>query len=305
MDVLARSHHLSIEDAARRARYAFLRRVAAEAGAERICVGHTADDQVETLVMHWLRGSGLRGLAGMPARNGDIARPLLCIRHSDTLAYCAERGWTPVQDETNNESRYHRNRIRHELLPYLERYNPNLRQTLLRNAELLAGDEAYLSQECDRAYDGVCLEQSAGSVVFDLAGMRELATALARMVIRRGVEHLAAESTGQLLEAKHIFQIEQLLHSSHTGARLNLPANLVAELRQESLALWKGPAAIPQPDLADFASPVPLPVPGECQLPALGWRLRASLQDRSALMAPLEIPVSGEDDESAQEDGTC
>ncbi len=280
-DVAARSRadHLSIEDAARRARYAFLRRVAARVEAQRICVGHTADDQVETLVMHWLRGSGLRGLSGMSAVSDDIARPLLCIGHSDTLAYCRDRGWTPRQDETNDEIRFHRNRIRHELLPYLERYNPNLRQTLLRNAELLAGDEAYLSQETDRIYSKVCLEQGTSSVVFNLSALRELAPALARMAIRRAAQYLSSGKPGQWLEAKHVFQIEQLLTSGHAGAQLCLPANLVAERSRTTLELRKEPPAAHRPHVDHLAYEVLLPVPGECALPALGWRLHASLED--------------------------
>jgi tRNA(Ile)-lysidine synthase len=273
---LARTDRLSLEDAARRARYAFLRRIAADVGADRICLGHTADDQVETVIMHWLRGSGLRGLCGMPASSGDISRPLLCIRHSDALAYCLQRGWTPAHDETNDDVRYQRNRIRHELLPYLERYNPNLRQTLLRNSELLAGDEAFLRQEADRAYEAVCSTQSDDSVVLDLIGLRRLPPALSRMVIRRGAEYLARSTSGQILLGKHIFQLEQLLVSSSAGAQLHLPAHLVAELRPAALVLRKRPAGdqrrVP-------ASPVQLPVPGECVLPALGWRLRTSLLD--------------------------
>jgi tRNA(Ile)-lysidine synthase len=279
IDTLERAHtdRLSLEDAARRARYAFLRRVAKDVGANRICLGHTADDQVETIVMHWLRGSGLRGLCGMPASSEDIARPLLCIRHSDTLAYCLARGWTPAHDETNDDLRHHRNRIRHELLPVLERYNPNLRQTLLRNSELLAGDEAFLQQETERAYQAVCSAQSDESVVLDLLALRRLPPALSRMVIRRGAEYLARSTSGQVLLAKHIFQLEQLTASANYGAQLHLPAHLAAELRTAALVLRKRPYGDQRPAPV---IPVQLPVPGECVLPALGWRLRTSLLDR-------------------------
>jgi tRNA(Ile)-lysidine synthase len=274
---LAHTDRLSLEDAARRARYAFLRRVAESVGADRICLGHTADDQVETIVMHWLRGSGLRGLCGMPASSGEITRPLLCIRHSDALAYCLARGWTPAHDETNDDLRYHRNRIRHELLPYLERYNPNLRQTLLRNSELLSGDEAFLRQESDRAYQAVCSAQSDDLVVLDLPSLRRLPLALSRMVIRRGIEYLARSTSGQVLLAKHIFQLEQLFVSASYGARLHLPAHLAAELQADALVLRKRPDGGQRPVPAILEQ---LPVPGECVLPALGWRLRTSLLDR-------------------------
>lgn len=278
---LARSLHRSLEDAARQARYAFLRRIALQSEADCICVGHTADDQVETMVMHWLRGSGLRGLVGMSPLREGIARPLLCIRHADTLDYCRERGWQPCQDETNDEIRYYRNRIRHELLPYLESYNPNLRQTLLRNAELLAGDEAYLRQESDHAYGAACLLQSATTVVLDLPALRKLAPALAHLVIRRAAVRLDAENGEGLLEAKHIFDIEKLFQSKHTGARLSLPSGLVAELGYSTLAFRKESSAAPQPDFAPPTSRLPLPVPGERLVPELGWRFRTTVSDVS------------------------
>ncbi len=94
---LAKQERRSLEDAARSARYAFLRKVAVEVGAERICVGHTRDDQAETIVLHFLRGAGLSGLAGMAPLTGDIARPLLDLTHADTLAYCAARGWAATR----------------------------------------------------------------------------------------------------------------------------------------------------------------------------------------------------------------
>jgi tRNA(Ile)-lysidine synthase len=95
VDELARSERRSVEDAARRARYAFLRRVACQENAECVCTGHTRDDQAETIIHHFVRGSGLAGLAGIAWLERDLARPLLDLTHAETLAYCAERGWQP------------------------------------------------------------------------------------------------------------------------------------------------------------------------------------------------------------------
>src|SRR5690242_14200760 len=144
---------VSIEDWARRARYAFLRRVAAEHEAERIVTGHTRDDQAETILLHWLRGSGLAGLRGMAPLRGDIARPLLDVTHAQTVAYCAAMGWQPREDSSNADPRFLRNRIRHELLPLLATYNPGIRDLLVRNGELLADDEAYLEAQTQVAWN--------------------------------------------------------------------------------------------------------------------------------------------------------
>jgi len=159
---LARDERLSLEDAARRLRYAFLRRVAAEVGAARICLGHTRDDQAETITLNWLRGAGLSGLSGMRPVEGDLVRPLLDVTHAETRAYCAAQGWQPCEDPTNTDPRYLRNRIRQVLLPALDAYNPNLRQTLARNADLIAEDERYLDAQTDAAWAATVPPPSLG-----------------------------------------------------------------------------------------------------------------------------------------------
>jgi tRNA(Ile)-lysidine synthase len=291
---MARAQHRSVEDAGRRARYAFLRRVAARTAASCICTGHTADDQAETIVMHWLRGSGASGLSGMKAISGDIARPLLCIAHADTLAYCHQRDWTPRHDPTNEDTHYHRNRVRHELLPYLERYNPNLRETLVRNAALLASDEAYLEKEADRVYTTVCREETEEAVVFgldELTALYQRAPALARRVVRRGARHLVSGEGDFTLEAEHIFQIERQLTAGETGTRLSLPASLVAERGYTTFLLKRMLVADPLPVHIDE---ILLPVPGECAIPTLGWRLRARVTDSRELGAVVSVPVEEE-----------
>ncbi len=107
---LARAEKRSLEDAARVARYRFLREVAR---GRPIAVAHHADDQVETLLLHWLRGSGLSGLVGMPPRQQDIIRPLLEITRAEIMAYCWEHQITPLEDHSNNDPRFLRNRLRH------------------------------------------------------------------------------------------------------------------------------------------------------------------------------------------------
>ena len=105
---LARAEKRSLEDAARVARYRFLREVA---GGQRIAVAHHANDQVETLLLHWVRGSGLAGLVGMPPRQQDIIRPLLETTRAETVAYCQEHDIIPLEDHSNSDPRFLRNRI--------------------------------------------------------------------------------------------------------------------------------------------------------------------------------------------------
>ncbi|MDQ2831151.1 MAG: tRNA lysidine(34) synthetase TilS, partial [Chloroflexota bacterium] len=137
---LARRERLSIETAARAARYGFLRAVAAQTGTRIISTGHTRDDQAETVLMSLARGGGLNGLAGMAPRRTDIARPLLEIGHAEALAYCAARGLTPREDESNRSPLYRRNRMRHEVLPVLDQIYPGAGANIARAARLLAAD---------------------------------------------------------------------------------------------------------------------------------------------------------------------
>jgi len=124
---LAQKEHRSLEDAARVARYRFLREVA---HGQPIAVAHHADDQVETLLLHWMRGSGLAGMVGMLPRQQDILRPLLEVGHADTVAYCRQHAIVPVEDFCDSDSRFLRNRIRHEFSPLLQWLHPGREEGL-------------------------------------------------------------------------------------------------------------------------------------------------------------------------------
>jgi len=293
VDVLAvaRQERRSLEDAARRARYAFLRRVAAEVGAARICTGHTCDDQAETLLLHLVRGSGLAGLAGMAPLSGDVARPLLMVTREQTEAYCAAHGWTPREDPSNVDPRFLRNRIRHELLPVLERVNPNLRETLARNAALIAADERYLEQQTDGAWSAVARPTALQTVELDRAATRAQPPALRHRVFRRAARLVAGTEpmAEHVLEARHIELLDGLLARGTTGSALDLPGGLRASLTYDTLAFARSPqpaspgGSLPVgvPEVDDAQDRV-LPVPGAVELPGAGWRVRAWHLDRPA-----------------------
>ena len=139
----------SIEAAARRCRYAFLKSAKDSLQYDCIVTAHHADDQAETVLLHLLRGSGGKGLCGMQPRSGDLARPLLGVTHEMLLRFLEERGQAYCTDETNADLRYTRNRIREELLPAMEDYNPRVREAVCAMAELLSEDEAYLSEQAE------------------------------------------------------------------------------------------------------------------------------------------------------------
>ena len=270
---LARTDRRSLEEAGRNARYAFLRRALDERQAERICVGHTSDDQLETLVMNWLRGSGLAGLSGMAALTGDIARPLLGVTHAQTCAYCAARGWQPRADASNEDLRFRRNRVRAELIPALRQYNPNLRETLVRNAALLADDDEFLAASANTAWSEFARRDS-DTVSFAVESLRGTPPAIRHRLLQRACAHLAGQ--GQSLEAVHVLALDALIARKATGGALALPGQLRARRDYGTLLIERH---ADQPDAntpEGVASDVwRLQAPGSVDLPALGWRLRA------------------------------
>ena len=160
----------SSEDDARDLRYAFLRRAARDTGAATlIATGHTRDDQAETVLLHATRGSGIGGLAGMRPRRDDIVRPLLTIGRAETAAVCAEAKIAPREDGSNRDPKYARNRIRHKVLPELERVNPQVRAALARLADAAADITDASHDVAERALvaastgDRIDLEKLAGA----------------------------------------------------------------------------------------------------------------------------------------------
>ena len=156
---LARREKASEEAVGRRERYRILRETARACGAERIAVAHHADDQAETVLLHLLRGSGLDGLCGMAPRRGDIIRPLLMVTKAELAAYAAARDLPVCHDETNDSRRYSRNRIRLDLLPQLQAYNPAITADLNRLADIVRADEAFLDDAAETLYGQLVLPE--------------------------------------------------------------------------------------------------------------------------------------------------
>ncbi len=265
----------SLEEAARRERYDFLAGVAEDQGAEAVAVGHHADDQVETVVHRLLRGAGLRGLGGMPrSRPIDegsavrLVRPLLTVRRHQVLEYLAERGLSFRSDASNVDRQFLRNRIRHELVPTLERdYNPGFSEAILRLSDAAARAHDYLTVAADAA---CCV---SGSEI-ELDRFRELHPALKPLVIDRALADLGP--TPQL-DAVHYNAVIRAADTSEPGARLDLPGGLYADIRRDRIRFGRG-AAPAQPARVE----APLPVPGRADLPERGLAVEAELADRPA-----------------------
>lgn len=274
----ARRTRRSLEETARRLRYAFLQRVRAETGVAAICVGHTLDDQAETILMSFVRGAGLAGLAGMAPLEGDIARPLLGVTRAETLAYCLARGWQPRVDPTNADVSLRRNRVRHELLPALAAVNPNIARTLVDNGQLIAADERYLEEQTDAAWADVVREVGRERITLAVSELRALPLALRHRVLRRAAVTLIGHD--HTLSARNMRALDAAVQRAASGATVELPGEVRAAREYDRLIIARGAAEAGNEGEADEA--VPLPVPGVVELPALGWRVRAWRSERPA-----------------------
>ena len=177
---IARNEQRSREDTARRLRYEFLRETAKTVRAERIAVGHTRDDQAETLLLRLMRGAGPRGLAGIYPRAADVVRPVLEVSRDDLRSYLAEAGATFREDESNADVAIPRNRVRHELLPFLrERFTPNVAEVLAREAAIGREDAALLDALTDERWGDVAQAVDRRAEV-DVAALAGTPPAIAR-----------------------------------------------------------------------------------------------------------------------------
>ncbi len=277
---------MSLEAAARKARYTFLFEEARRIGAEAVVVGHTADDQVETILLHLLRGSGLDGLKGMsyrtmlPEYSSEIplVRPLLGTWRVETAAYCAEHGLQPVEDTSNREIRYLRNRVRLELIPQLETYNPEIKKRLWALGQVAQTSLSGIDEITDWAYRRCLIAESQ---YFPLAlssqELLELNDGWLSRVIRAGAARIRAESSD--LDYRAVKRALQLLRRPDPVGQVDLTAHLVLVRVHGRIYIADQRFPIPTDEWPQTVSigTVELNLPGVVQLDA-GWQIRGEMR---------------------------
>ncbi|OGO65646.1 MAG: tRNA lysidine(34) synthetase TilS [Chloroflexi bacterium RBG_19FT_COMBO_55_16] len=281
-DVLsfAREQHLTVEEAARIARYRFLFEQAENTGAQAVAVAHTADDQVETVLMHLLRGSGLAGLKGMISRTIPnswsktipLARPLLGVWRSEVLAYCEERGLKPLIDPSNLDRTFFRNRVRHELIPFLEGYNPSVQEVVWRMARVLAGEAEILEEVVQKAWLRCGAAAGPGYVSFDMQALQAEPVPVQRHLFRRAIAALRPGLRDIGFEA--VERALRFLAEPASSAQIDLIAGLRLLFEPDRLWVAGWESVLPLAGLPKMPVGVELPleVPGVLSL-AEGWIL--------------------------------
>lgn len=228
---------VSTEEGGRRVRYEFLERIGSEIGADRIALGHTANDQAETLLLRLIRGAGTLGLSSIPPKRGKVSRPLIEIAKEEILEWLNSRNTAYRIDSTNLTLSCRRNVIRRVILPELARLNPGVVGTLRRTAEILREEEDFLASEVKKVLLKVVRRRKGQKIVLDLDGLLDYNISLRRRILREVVQNLK----GDLLRIsfKDVDALLQLCQFGRTGSRVDLPS-LVAEKGYGELILREG-----------------------------------------------------------------
>jgi len=216
---------LSLEEGGRVARYAFFDELASKYQANAVALGHHADDQAETILMRLLRGAGATGLCGIsPKSAGKYIRPLLCVSRADIEDYLLKRNIPFRTDASNSDIRFLRNRIRHELIPFLETYNPAIRDRLVATADVLSADESLLESVTEQAFRRLTSIEVQG-VIIDIPALQTEAGGLRFRIYRKAIHTAKGDLTHVTL--KHLQQIDDIALSDKPNSSLELPGQLI------------------------------------------------------------------------------
>ena len=275
----ADQENLSLEEAARNLRYRFMFKLARERNAQAVAVGHTADDQVETILMHFLRGSALTGLKGMSFRSLikifdpeiPIVRPLLNMWREETVVYCAVNGLRPHYDSSNDLINFQRNRIRHLLVPSLESYNPKFREAILHMSESLKGDYAFVMETLEQVWRETVTAQDGEIITFDSDLLARHSIGLQRNLVKQAMQILRP---GVDVSFSALERATNMLKNSTPSARVDLKGGLRMFRELNHVYICTLDAELPfnlWPQMIEVAA-IAVSIPGQVEL-AGGWKL--------------------------------
>ena len=292
--LLMKRWKLSVEASARRARYQFYEDVCTQIRATKVALGHHRDDTAETVLMNLIRGSGTTGLKGIaPVRDVKFIRPLAGFTRQQIEVFLTSMGLVPRQDSTNTDTRYFRNRIRHELIPLLETdYNPNIKAGLSRTADVLGAEAEYLDKVAREAFEACWIQDStevetpikSGSIVLDIAKLQQYHIAVQRRVLRQCFSKMLGYTND--LYFTHCEAMLNLIEGDSPNAVLALPNNLRFRRVYQYLIFEVN---------AGSRSPVPvetenfaylLAVPGKVSIPTIKAEITVELGNIRSREAP-------------------
>ncbi len=280
---LQKEKGLNLQEAAREARYAFLLDAARETGATRIALGHTADDQAESVLMRILRGAGPRGLSGIPpVRDRIFIRPLIEIWRSEVESFLQERRRGFLQDPSNVSGRFLRNRIRREVLPVLENYNPRIRHTLAQMAEFFRGEERFWQELVQEKFSPLVQSRQKGTLSLHVPSLSSHPLPLRLQCIRRAIEEV--QGNLRRIGLPHIRAAETLLEGRGPNREVHLPQGLKVARSYDLLVFSREEEELPPFEHAVNG-------PGLVNIPEIGRALRFDFLSNGKRISPENSPA--------------
>ena len=275
---------LSKQAAARELRYALFEKAARQYSANKVALGHTADDQAETVLMRLLRGSGAKGIAGIkPVRDGKIIRPLIEIKRDEIIEFVKEKGLKFVEDPSNLEPYYLRNKIRLELISLLKKeYNPNIVDTLRETAEIIGDEDEFLEDYCSKILSDVSSLKGSGLIEIDVLKLKNFHIAIQRRIIRIALKMLK----GDLLRisAIHVEDILNSINKGFSGKSLFLPDGIRVLYEYDKLKLFREAEVEEE---AEVRFDIPLKIPGQTILSKPEYKFIAEI------ISPVDFVAAG------------
>jgi len=230
---------ISIEEAARRVRYAFLYHVANTRQYNKIAVGHHSDDNAELILMNLFRGSGTQGLSGIPpVRDHKIIRPLIKLNRSEIMNFLNQNKLEYVSDASNMDKKHSRNRVRHDLIPLLKTaYNPKISETLNRLSSIIRSEEEWIDDVVRSFYEKTVIDVQKYTIILSVSMLNQYHPALQRRIIRMTIEKIKGDL--RRIQFNHISSVIGLLEKRPTYGKAYLPDRIRIQRDQDALHVFK------------------------------------------------------------------
>ena len=226
------------EEAGRILRYTFFEENLKETGGGKVALAHNLNDQAETVLQRIIRGTGIDGLSAMTFQKDNLIRPMLNVSRDEIMNYLHENNYEYCIDITNTQDIYGRNKIRLNLIPYLEKnFNPNIQASLYRMSETMGRDKKIIEKHVEAKYREVFKDKSSSRLVMDLNLLKTLDVGETGRIIRRGIEELKGNTVN--IEMKHIDCAINLINSGKTGKKINLTEGFTIEISYDNFIINK------------------------------------------------------------------
>lgn len=279
---IAREKKISEELAGRLVRYDFFEQLQKKYNIDKIATAHHKNDNAETILMNFMRGSGISGLCGIPYERGNIIRPFLDVKREEIETYCENNGLSYVTDETNTEAVYTRNKIRNILIPKIEKlFNPSFVDTITKNAAVMNADDEFINSEVDKVYNDTVYKNTA-----DVIKLQTIHRAILLRVIRKMVDEAC---TKQDIPFAVINDIAELVKKNRTGSSVDIARGIYARIEYNKLIFEKHKEEIPEFEYT-------LKIGESVYIPELGYTVVA---ERADMYEKNEYEYFGCDDNSS------